>query len=321
MFASINLFRVAVAVALLFSSTAYAQLFRAYLAINGNDGNPCTLQSPCRLLPAALSAVANGGEIWLLDSANYNTTTVTITKSVTILAVPGALGSVVGTGGDAIEINAPSAAVKLRNVNVRPLSGSGSGNGINVSTVGQLFLDQVVIESMGVGLFLTGPAAIAIKDSTVRSNSTGMYVSQTGGATQYVSIDRTSFIENSGQAIAVWTNSTSGIHRLTIDESVITGPGLSNGALAFGGGVSGAAPVRVSITRTKIAGKGSGIGLSSFGAQTSVALASCHVAGWSTGATLLNGLSGVGVIQSLGNNLFVNNQTNSTFAPSPLAPI
>ena len=39
----------------------------------------------------------------MLDSANYNTGPVNVTKSVTILAVPGALGSVVATGGDAIK--------------------------------------------------------------------------------------------------------------------------------------------------------------------------------------------------------------------------
>lgn len=58
--------------ALFLSSGAHAQLFRAYLALNGSDANPCTLPQPCRLLPAALNAVASGGEIWLLDSAGNN---------------------------------------------------------------------------------------------------------------------------------------------------------------------------------------------------------------------------------------------------------
>ena len=89
----------ALAVSLLLSTTANAQIFRAYVASTGNDANPCTLPSPCRLLPAALAASADGGEIWMLDSANYNTTTVTIGKSVSILAVPGAVGSVLAIGG------------------------------------------------------------------------------------------------------------------------------------------------------------------------------------------------------------------------------
>ena len=49
---------------------AHAQIFRAYLTLDGNDANPCRLQLPCRLFPAALTAVQSGGEIWMLDSAN-----------------------------------------------------------------------------------------------------------------------------------------------------------------------------------------------------------------------------------------------------------
>src|SRR6185503_13920086 len=71
------------------AASAHAQLFRAYLSGSGSDTNPCTLVAPCRLLPAALNAVASGGEIWMLDSANYNSSTVNITKSVSILAIPG----------------------------------------------------------------------------------------------------------------------------------------------------------------------------------------------------------------------------------------
>lgn len=63
---------IALAATLLVSAPAQAQLFRAYLDPSGLDSNPCTLTSPCRLLPAALAAVSTGGEIWMLDSANYN---------------------------------------------------------------------------------------------------------------------------------------------------------------------------------------------------------------------------------------------------------
>ncbi|HWD36582.1 MAG TPA: hypothetical protein VG840_10505, partial [Casimicrobiaceae bacterium] len=69
-----KLLRAVVAV-LALSATAHADagLFRSYLSLAGNDANPCTLQQPCRLLPAALAAVNAGGEIWMLDSANFNT--------------------------------------------------------------------------------------------------------------------------------------------------------------------------------------------------------------------------------------------------------
>src|SRR3954468_7999546 len=122
------------AASFLFANAAQAQLFRAYLSVTGNDGNPCTVSAPCRLLPAALNAVANNGEIWILDSANFNTATVNITKSVSILAVPGALGSVVAIGGtSAMHIAVPNGAVGLRNLVFTSLATSGGTNGIDVT--------------------------------------------------------------------------------------------------------------------------------------------------------------------------------------------
>src|SRR5687767_14591395 len=102
---------------------AHSQAFRAYLSAAGSDANPCTLADPCRLLPRALEAVASGGEVWILDSANYNTAAVTVTKSVSILAVPGALGSLVTTFGPAIESHTPDVSLALRNLVFVPLPG------------------------------------------------------------------------------------------------------------------------------------------------------------------------------------------------------
>jgi hypothetical protein len=82
----------------------------------GSDANPCTVQAPGRLLPAALAAIKDGGETWMLDSANFNTGPVNITKSVSILAIPGAVGSMVGSGGDAIVIESAGVKVSLRNL-------------------------------------------------------------------------------------------------------------------------------------------------------------------------------------------------------------
>jgi hypothetical protein len=101
--------------ALALCAPAQAQLFRAYLASDGSDANPCTLSQPCRLMPAALAAVADGGQIWMLDSANYNTSPVVIAKSVSILAVPGAVGSLVAFPFAAVQIST-GVSVSLRNL-------------------------------------------------------------------------------------------------------------------------------------------------------------------------------------------------------------
>ena len=133
---------------LLLSVSANAQLFRAYLATTGNDANPCTLPAPCRLLPAALTAVANGGEIWILDSANYNTGPVNIAKSVTILAVPGVVGSVVAAGGNAINIGTAGVSVSLRNLVIAPLAGGGGTGGINMTAGAALTVENCFIANL-----------------------------------------------------------------------------------------------------------------------------------------------------------------------------
>jgi Right handed beta helix region len=170
-----NLFRTALAfvATLLLSATANAGLFRAYLSVSGNDANPCTLPAPCRLLPAALAAVASGGEIWMLDSANYNTTTVTIAQPVTILAVPGALGSVVATGGgDGIAINGANAIVTLRNLVFVNLFTS--ANGIEFVNGIQLTVEDCEISNMGndgIHVSAGGNSIVTVKNTVLRDNS------------------------------------------------------------------------------------------------------------------------------------------------------
>jgi hypothetical protein len=132
---------------LLLSATADAQLFRSYLSVAGNDANPCTLPAPCRLLPAALAAVADGGEIWMLDSANYNTGPVAIIKSVSILAAPGVVGSVLANGGDAIDIATAGVNVALRNLVIVPFPGGGGTSGIVMTNGATLTVDNCLIEA------------------------------------------------------------------------------------------------------------------------------------------------------------------------------
>ena len=159
------------------SGAAAAGLFRAYLSVNGNDANPCTVDAPCRLLTAALNAVNDGGEVWIMDSANYNVSQVNIDKSVTILAIPGALGSLVATGGgDALFVSASGAKVTLRNLVIVPLGTSSDGIGSNM--VGELTVEDCEISGMagnGIAVFDV-PAKVTVRNTVLRGNaSAGFY--------------------------------------------------------------------------------------------------------------------------------------------------
>jgi len=52
-------------------SGSNATLTRTYVSGTGDDGNPCTAPWPCQTFAAALAVTVAGGEIYVLDSANY----------------------------------------------------------------------------------------------------------------------------------------------------------------------------------------------------------------------------------------------------------
>jgi hypothetical protein len=232
-----------VSAAAMLAATAQAGIFRSYLSANGNDANPCTLPAPCRLLPAAIAAANDGGEIWLLDSANFNTGTATIAKSLTITAIPGALGSIVANGADAISINAPGARVTLRNVAILNLSGAGN-RGVALVQGASLILEGSQVYGLGTGVQATAAGAtVTIKDSTIRDNDTGV-------------------------AFA------GGVRAQLVNVSLLNN--LTTGMTASGG-------ARVAMSGSTVAGGGSGVVASaSAGATTQVALSSSSLSGNAT---------------------------------------
>ena len=263
----------ALAATLALCPVAHAQLFRAYVSSTGLDANPCTLQQPCRLLPAALTAVASGGEIWMLDSANCNASQVNVTKSVTILAVPGALGSVVATGGgDAITINGASIEVKLRNlVIVHYLS---SQHGINFVTGGVLNVaDCEIYGVQGNGIRVTATGGdVTVKNTVIRGSAAGSgffaggsvvatldRVHLTGGAIGLYVTDGSQVKVNDSVLAGNTTNadvrSGFGTTRVAINGSVITGGSFGVTAYASASG----AVVYVALSDNTITHNGGGI--------------------------------------------------------------
>ena len=284
-------FVAALAATLLLSATANAQIFRAYVASDGHDANPCSLAAPCRLLPAALAAVADGGEIWMLDSANYNNATVTVGKSVTILAVPGAVGSVVSIGGPAISIATASLKVTLRNLVIVPFPGGGGTGGVSLTNGAILVVEDCLIanHSPYSGIDASG-ATLAVTRSTIRGNAKGV---SAGG--MHVSISGSRLIGNSYGALAYGSGSGT---TFSISDTVVSGN--STGIYAF----ALISVARVSVTRSTV--DGGGIGLDSFstGGTASITLSGSALTGNGQAWTI----SGAGsTIRSMGNNHVADN--------------
>jgi len=61
-----------------FASTgAYALSNRIFVSGTGSDSNPCSLSALCRSFAGALAQTSPGGEIAVLDTADYGVVTIT----------------------------------------------------------------------------------------------------------------------------------------------------------------------------------------------------------------------------------------------------
>ena len=282
---------------LLLSTTAHAVgLFRAYVASDGNDANPCTLAQPCRLLPAALAAVADGGGIWMLDSANYNTSTVNITKSVTILAIPGAVGSVLAIGGPAISVTTGGISVAVRNLVITQLPGGGGTDGISMVANSALAVENSVFENLSYsGVYAAGTGVVAVTESVFR------------GIQGYAI-----FLENGMRAQVAGTRmlqNTAGVHakaagavitRATLTDCIISASVYAVHSYAENAGASAA----ISITRSTIANSGTALraeSVSTGAAEVIIGSSQVHKSGYRWQV-----LGGTAAVASYGNNQFLD---------------
>ena len=296
-----HLLRLLLSASLLFATTAQAQLFRSYLSSTGNDTNPCTVQAPCRLLPAALSAVKDGGEVWMMDSANFNTAPVLIDKSVSILAIPGALASIVGNGGDAVFINAPGAKVALRNLKILNLSG-----GLNGIHIWNSSGATVTVENCEVAGFTTGgyaginvrtSAKVTIVDTTVRDNNVGILFDN--GAKGAVA--RATAVGNLGGGIQVFHTTGSAVS-VTVADSL-----SSHNSFGFSAWTFTATPGQMTVSRSTAA-HNSHSGFHTAGGGSALMVVSGSVA--SQNGTGFYNISGT--LRSLEDNTVFDNTTDTS---------
>ncbi len=308
-------------------------LFRAYLAPNGVDTNPCTLAAPCRLLPAALATVIDGGEVWMLASANYNAGPVNVNKSVTILAVPGALGSVVALGGNAINIATAGAKVTLRNLVIVPFVGGGGTGGINMTAGASLTVDNCLVANLpGVGISVNANgASVLVTETVIRGNGgSGLYVADGARAT----VSRATISGNANVGVYAQGNLAGSTTTADVADSTIDVNDIGVGALSL----AGSAVVKVSVRDSQLVRNTTAGAIAQSNAAASVTLSVSNniiannlygiytgTAGanvWASrntvsdnGFGLANGGSG-GLLQSAGDNAVRNNGNDASGAIS-----
>jgi hypothetical protein len=280
------------------------------LSVNGSDANPCTVQLPCRLLPAALNQVVDGGEVWMLDSANYNTATVEITKSVSILAIPGAVGSVVALGGPAINIATASVNVSLRNLMIVPFPASGGTSGIVMTAGNSLTVQETVIANLpSVGIDVNAATRLKILDSVIRNNgSYGVYLR--GGA--IADISNSKIIGNTYGVLVEATGSGS-TTTAAVNDTVLSG----NSVGIYANAIATGSTARWTAIRTTASNNAFG-----FGCQGGPGTASCtagySMASGNSSAGFYNGGT-TSTFRSLGNNVLIDNNVDTAGTITPLA--
>ena len=158
----------------LVSLPASALVARAYVSGGGSDANTavnCSLTQPCRTFQTAMTVLNDGGEVIALDSAGYGT--VTITKSVSLIAPTGIFAGLTPTSGNGVTIATAGVTVNLRGLTI---NNQGGTYGINMSDGAKLNVENVVISgfSTGYGLNVQAAAVVAIKNVTIMNTAVGM---------------------------------------------------------------------------------------------------------------------------------------------------
>jgi hypothetical protein len=235
---------------------------RVFVSVLGSNSNDCSnIATPCLTLNAAIAKVAVDGEVILIRSGSY--AGAMITKAVKVTAAAG----VVAFSGQPITVNAGSGTVALRGLTLKALN-PGTGDGILVQAAGAVFVENCVIDGWDVGIRQQGTAEIFVKDSTLRSNTTGILA--TAGQ---ASIEN-SRLSNNSVGLAAAGTATVSVRGSTVSGNT-TGISADSGA-------------SVTVEKSQIANNGTGITLPAASLST-VQLSRSVVSGNSLGLENVGG--------------------------------
>jgi hypothetical protein len=162
------------ALTVLSASPAHAASNRTLVASNGSDNNPCSRNQPCATFHQALSKTTPGGEVDVVDSADYGP--INITFPVTIDG-----GDVIGRVGSVTSANACGAAnaaicvstggngpVVLRNLSVNTNTVYAT---IAIMSSRPVFLEKMLVQSAQV---YVQSSQVSMQDSQMRQ--TGLVI-------------------------------------------------------------------------------------------------------------------------------------------------
>ena len=250
--------------------------------------------------------------------------------------MPGALGSVVALGGNAINIATAGVKVALRNLVIVPLVGGGGINGINMTFGASLTVEKCLVANLPQqGIFVSANgASVLVTDTVIRGNgSVGLFVANGARATvRRATISGNLLYGVRTQGTVDGTTTTADIADSTIDTGAV-------GVGAFS--LSSLAVVKVSVRDSQVVrnsnmglftqSTSTGGGLSTLSASNNIISNNgigiyANIAGarvWASGNTVSDNVTGLlnelAVLESASDNAVRNNGTDTTGAISPIA--
>jgi len=283
---------------LLVTTLARAQSDRTFVSTAGIDSATCgAFTSPCRSFNVALPVTNAGGEVIALDSGIYDSFNVGVSISVTLSAPNGVHAELPG-----ITINTTTSdTVILRNLYFSKRPDVTSNEGIKVTSVGALHLENCVVNGFpsGISFALSAAAEVFINDTIVRnSNANGISFTTSAGLIKAVinhcRVENNGHFGPVGDGVSVLKRS-----RVTVRDTVSTG---NNGA---GFVVSGG---ELTLENCEASNNGDGV----IAAGDATLDGSALVANTTVTHNSRDGFrqEGTGTLNSLGNNIVRKNGTN-----------
>jgi hypothetical protein len=174
------------------ATTAAAQATRTWVSGVGSDANPCSRTAPCQTFAGAISKTLDDGEIDVLDPGGFGVVTI-MNRGITIDG-QGSLASILASGVNAININAPGQKVFLRNLAIQGIGASGpmgapTGlDAIRVIQAAEVHVEDCVIENFSrFAIDVEGASAVYVKNTTIHNAVEGaIRVQPTGGPARVV---------------------------------------------------------------------------------------------------------------------------------------
>jgi hypothetical protein len=291
---------IALTVILLCFAEAHGQSDRTFVATTGINSDTCgTSTSPCRSFTTALGKTNPRGEIIALDSGLYDTLPVNVTTSITLTAANGVHAELPG-----ITVNTTTNdTVILRNLYLSSNPSIASNEGIKVTSVGALHIENCIVNGFptGISFSLNAAAEAFINDSVVRnSNGNGISFSTNAGllkaAVNHCRIENNGHFGPIADGLSVLKRG-----RVTVRDTVSTG---NNGA---GFVVTGG---ELTLENCEATDNGDGVIAASSETQNGNVLVSNSTVTNNSRNGFLQ--EGTGVFNSLGNNLVRRNGTNTS---------